>query len=109
MIRSLFAVLATALVATLVLAGCTTYKLWSVADSDQEKATVALFYDYRKYESPQVDERAGVEMARERCRDWGYPAAQRKSEDRQCLDGNELNCSRWRVIREYRCTRDSSR
>ena len=99
----------TILAAAFVLTGCTTYKLWSVADSDQDKATVALFYEYRKFESPQVDERAGVEMARERCRDWGYPAAQRKAEDRQCVDGDEPKCSRWRVIREYRCTKDNAR
>jgi YecR-like lipoprotein len=105
MSRSLFAVLA----AACVLAGCTTYKLWSVADSDQEKATVALFYEYRKFENPQVDERAGVEMARERCKDWGYPSAQRKGEDRRCVDGQEPSCSRWRVIREYRCSKDSAR
>lgn len=88
----------------LALAGCTTYKLWSVADSDRDTASVALFYEYRKFESPQVDERAGLQMARERCRDWGYPGAQRKGEDRQCVDGGEPDCSRWRVIREYRCT-----
>jgi hypothetical protein len=53
-----------------------------------------------------VDERAGVELARERCKDWGYPGAQRKGEDRQCLEGEESSCGRWRVIREYRCTGD---
>jgi hypothetical protein len=92
----------------LTLTGCTTYKTWSVADSDRDTATVALFYEYRKFESPQVDERAGLEMARERCRDWGYPTAQRKGEDRQCV-GDELNCSRWRVIREYRCTGEAKK
>lgn len=109
MSRSSSAIFAAAFAGTLGLAGCTTYKLWSMADSDQDKATVALFYEYRKYESPQVDERAGVEMARERCGDWGYPAAQRKSEDRKCVDGDELDCSRWRVVREYRCTKGSSK
>ena len=89
--------------ATSILAGCTTYKMWSVADSDEQARTVALFYEYRKFESPQVDERAGVQMARERCKDWGFPSAQRKGEDRQCIDGEEASCSRWRVIREYRC------
>lgn len=87
------------------MAGCTTYKLWSVADSDRDTATVALFYEYRKFESPQVDERAGVDMARERCRDWGYPNAQRKSEDRKCVDGSEASCAKWRVVREYRCSK----
>ena len=96
-----------AIALTLLLAGCTTYKVWSVADSDRDNATVALFYEYRKFESPQVDERAGVEMARERCRDWGYPNAQRKGEDRKCIDGEERSCSRWQVIREYRCTGDA--
>ena len=91
----------------LLLAGCTTYKMWTVEDSDRDNATVALYYEYRKFESPQVDERAGVEMARERCRDWGYPGAQRKGEDRQCIDGEEHACSRWKVIREYRCTGES--
>ena len=46
----------------------------------------------------------GVEMARERCHDWGYPGAQRKSEDRQCVDGVAASCAKWRVVREYRCT-----
>lgn len=94
---------ATAMTIIVLLAGCTTYKLWNVADSDRGTATVSLFYEYRKFESPQVDERAGVEMAKERCRDWGYPSAQRKSEDRQCVEGEASSCSKWRVLREYRC------
>src|SRR5919108_2483330 len=89
-----------------LLGGCTTYKLWSPGDSDQDNGIVRLTYEYRKYESPQVDERGGLEMARERCRDWGYPSARRKGEDRKCISGDEINCSRWQVIREYRCTRD---
>jgi len=85
------------------LAACTTYKLWNEADSDQDTGTVQLSYEYRKFESPQVDERAGIAMARERCKDWGYPNAQRKGEDRQCIDGEKSACGKWRVIREYRC------
>jgi hypothetical protein len=34
-----------------------------------------------------VDERAGISMARDRCKDWGYRDAQRKGEDRQCKAG----------------------
>ena len=92
----LFAVLA-------ALAGCTTYKLWTESDSSQDEGVVRLSYEYRRYENPQVDERAGVQLARERCRDWGRKDAQRKGEDRQCTDGTESDCSKWRVIREYRC------
>ena len=83
--------------------GCTTYKLWNEAGSDQDTATVNLSYEYRKFESPQVDERAGVEMARERCKDWGFPVARRKGEERQCLDGTPESCGKWRVIRQYQC------
>ena len=93
------------LVFAVILAGCTTYKLWNEAGSDQDAGTVSLSYEYRKFESPQVDERAGIEMARERCKDWGYPNAQRKGEDRKCTDGPESSCSKWLVTREYRCTR----
>jgi hypothetical protein len=98
------------LIITLLLAGCTTYKLWSEGDSDSDNGIVRLTYEYRKYESPQVDERAGVEMAKQRCRDWGFPAnAQRKGEDRQCLSGDEASCTRWLVIREFRCLREPAR
>jgi hypothetical protein len=94
------------LIAALALAsGCTTYKLWNEAGSDQDAGTVDLSYEYRKFESPQVDERAGTEMARERCKDWGYTSAQRKGEDRKCLDGTPESCGKWLVVRQYRCTK----
>ena len=85
------------------LAGCTTYKVWNYADSDEQTRTIAMYYEYRKFESPQADERQGVQLARERCKDWGFPSAQRKGEDRQCVEGEAASCSKWRVIREYRC------
>jgi hypothetical protein len=86
-------------------AGCTTYKVWDELDSDAQAGTVKLSYEYRKFESPQVDERAGIEYARERCRDWGYRTAQRSGEDRICIDGTRSDCSKWQVVREYRCSR----
>jgi hypothetical protein len=87
----------------LAVSGCTTYKLWNEADSDEQTGIVQLSYEYRRYESPQVDERAGVEMARERCAGWGFKSAARKGEDRICMDGLKSDCSRWKVVREYRC------
>ena len=85
------------------LSGCTTYKMWSEYDGGKEEGVLQLSYEYRRFESPQVDERAGIQLARERCRDWGFQDAQRKGEDRQCTDGVESDCSKWLVIREYRC------
>lgn len=87
------------------LAGCTTYKLWNEAGSDSDLGTVKLSYEYRKYESPVVDERAGTQMARERCKDFGFPNAQRKGEERECLSGTPEDCSKWLVTREYRCVK----
>jgi hypothetical protein len=89
--------------AVLVLCGCTTYKLWTEFDSEPGSGTIQLAYEYRKFESPQVDERAGLNIARERCADWGFKDATRKGEDRVCLDGDGQNCGKWRVVREYRC------
>jgi hypothetical protein len=91
------------LTVSIALAGCTTYKVWNSYDSDQDSATVRLAYEYRKFESPQVDERGGIGMAIERCKDWGYANAHRVGEDRQCIDGEKADCGKWRVIREYRC------
>ena len=101
-IADLLAVLAVAA----VIVGCTTYKLWTESAADSELGIVQLSYEYGKYESPQVDERAGVSMARERCQEWGFPDAQRKGEDRQCIDGMKTDCSRWKVLREYQCLGD---
>jgi hypothetical protein len=91
------------ILAAIALAACTTYKTWSQAGESEEEGVVSLSYEYRRFESPQVDERAGISMARDRCKDWGYKDAQRKGEDRQCLDGTPSDCSKWHVIREYRC------
>lgn len=91
------------LAAAAVIAGCTTYKLWTESETDAELGIVQLSYEYGKFESPQVDERAGVSMARDRCHEWGFPDAQRKGEDRQCIQGIESSCSRWKVLREYQC------
>lgn len=95
--------LLTTLAILVVAAGCTTYKLWTEYGGGPDEGVLQLSYEYRRFESPQVDERAGIQLARERCRDWGYKDAQRKGEDRGCIDGTETDCSRWRVIREYRC------
>jgi YecR-like lipoprotein len=91
------------LAAAVALAGCTTYKLWTESGSSEEEGVVRLTYEYRRFESPQVDERAGIEMARDHCKDWGFPDAGRKGEDRQCVDGSASDCSKWHVVREYRC------
>jgi hypothetical protein len=91
------------------LAGCTTYKLWTESGSDPDEGTVQLSYEYRRFESPQVDERAGLDMARQRCADWGFKSAQRKGEDRTCTDGLKNDCSKWKVTRKYRCLKDAPR
>jgi hypothetical protein len=98
-----------ALVLAAILLGCTTYKMWTEVSADRDLGLVQLSYDYRKWENPQVDERAGIQMARERCRDWGYRDASRKSEDRQCKDGTPSSCSKWTVTREYQCLRELAR
>jgi len=91
------------LAALAAVAGCTTYKFWTESDSNEQEGTVKLSYEYRRYESPQVDERAGLDMARQRCADFGRKTAQRKGEERECVDGTPSDCSKWRVTREYRC------
>jgi len=100
------------LAAIAVLAGCeavsgfNTYKQWEVASTDPDLGLVQLSYSYGRFESPQVDERAGTGIARERCANWGYRDAVRKSEIRQCAAGNDQNCSKWVVTREYQCLKE---
>ena len=94
------------LAALAVAAGCvTTYKTWTETDADREQGMLKLSYQYRHFENPQVDERAAIQAARERCRDWGYADARRKAEERSCVDGQQNDCSKWQVTREYACER----
>ena|SRR5688572_25624098 len=89
-----------------VLAGCTTYKFWAESDSDQQAGTISISYEFRRFENPQVDERAATTLVRDRCADWGFRnGATREGEGRSCIDGTNESCSRWRVTREYRCVR----
>jgi hypothetical protein len=87
----------------LAVAGCTTYKLWKESDADEQSGMIQLSYEYRNFENPQVDERAAVDMARERCAGWGYKNVGRNGEERICQDGTKSDCSKWKVVREYRC------
>lgn len=87
------------------LAGCTTYKLWSESDADEQSGMVQLSYEYRNFENPQVDERAAASLAAERCAGWGYASARREGEASQCVVGTKSDCSKWRVTREYRCVK----
>jgi len=87
-------------------AGCTTYKLWTETDSDERAGMIQLSYEYRRFENPQVDERGGIEMAKERCAGWGYATARREGEESTCLNGTKSDCSKWRVTREYRCVKN---
>jgi hypothetical protein len=89
----------------LAVAGCTTYKVWTESDADEQAGTIQLSYEYRRFENPQVDERGGIGTARERCAGWGYASAQRNGEHSSCIDGTKSDCSKWRVTREYRCVK----
>lgn len=89
--------------ALLSLAACTTYKVFTETDADQDAGWIKLSYEYRSFENPQVDERGGLGTARERCKGWGYPDARRGGEDRECIDGDKASCRKWRVTREYAC------
>lgn len=91
----------------LAVAGCTTYKLWTESDADERAGMIQFSYEYRRFESPQVDERGGAAMAKERCVGWGYASARREGEENTCIDGTKSDCSKWRVTREYRCVRNS--
>jgi hypothetical protein len=89
----------------LAVAGCTTYKLWTESDADEQAGTIQLSYEYRRFESPRVDDRGGNALANERCAGWGYTGARRDGDENTCVEGTKSDCSKWRVTREYRCIR----
>jgi len=59
--------------------------------------------------SPQVDERAGLDMARQRCADWGFKSGSARAKTASAPTGPKSDCNKWQVIREYRCLKDVAR
>jgi len=98
--------LATALVASMLLAGCATTKDWSATGGSRSDGVVRLSYEVGEFERPQLSESQGIDLATRRCQTWGYTGAEAfGGVTRQCSNGGGFGgCAMWVVTKEYQCT-----
>lgn len=93
---------------SLILVGCATaQKQWVPTGGSRADGTVRLSYETHAYERAVTDDAQGVQMARQRCRSWGYEDAEPfGGTTRQCQEQTTYGCSRMLVTAEYQCLGD---
>lgn len=98
----------TTLLAIALLAGCANTKIPEATGGSRADGTVTMSYTVTSLERPQVDWAAAKRGAEDRCRSWGYEAAERFGGWRQeCVAGGGLGgCNGWMVHIPYQCIGD---
>lgn len=85
--------------------GCATQKQWAATGGSRSDGVVRLSYEYGPFESPQVDEAAGLALAKQRCAVWGYTGAEAfGGVTQQCNAWTTSGCMGFLVTKEYQCT-----
>jgi len=99
-------VLVIAVIAALVLVGCATRKEWAATGGSRSDGVVRLAYEFGEFEKPQLNEQQAINLARQRCKAWGYSGTEAfGGHTRQCnQSGGFSGCAQWMVTKEYQCT-----
>jgi hypothetical protein len=88
-----------------VLVGCATTKTLQATGGSRSDGVVRLSFEYGAFENPKVDEAQAHEVARERCKVWGYSDADPfGGVTRICNQTGMYGCTAWLVTKEYQCT-----
>lgn len=96
--------------ALLTIAACATAKTYTATGGSRSDGTVRLSYEYGMFEQPVVDERQGLNVARQRCASWGYTGAEAfGGVTNQCTQMGSTGCLATLVTKEYQCTGNGGR
>lgn len=97
--------LALVLIGSALVAACATTKTMQAIGGSRSDGIVRLAFTYGMFESPRVDHAAGLQTATERCRVWGYTAAEPfGGATQQCQATGQYGCTQTMVTVEYQCT-----
>ena len=91
-----------------VFAGCMkrVSKNWAATGGSRSDATVRMSYEHSLYEIPEVNEQEALNLARARCKSWGYQDAEAFGGVMKICNGGRDgwgNCMNWLVTKEYQC------
>ena len=88
----------------LTLQGCAVQKELVATGGSRADGTVKMSYEFGLLEQPVVNIQKGQAIASERCKAWGYTAAEPfGGQTKQCNDFDTGTCNRWVVTVEYQC------
>jgi len=86
------------------LIGCMVQKAWIPTGGSKADATVRLAYEYKDFEIPQDNSSQALDLARERCRAWGFLDAQHFGGKHTTCNFQTVNgCESWLVTAEFQC------
>ncbi len=96
------------LTAIVILAGCaplpTATKTWTATGGSRGDGTVELTYWHNNWENPNISVAAGVPIAAQRCRAWGYETAEPfGSSVRKCNQPSQYGCIEYIVTATFQC------
>lgn len=100
-----------AVLAAFLLTGCVTTQTHQYQPVGGSKAdgriTMAFFYDDNMFYQHEVDDRAAMQEARRRCRNWGYAGGvEGFAALEQLSHVNEAGIRVMKVTREFQCLAD---
>lgn len=93
-------------VAVVCFSGCTTTRDWAATGGSRADGVVRLAYEQGEFETVNVSEQQGIDLAARRCASWGYEGAEAfGGSTRDCTQlGGFSGCARYRITKEFQCT-----
>jgi len=89
---------------TFFLFGCAVTKEYAATGGSRSDGIIKLSYEQRTFEVPNVNEQQGLNLARVKCKGWGYSDAESLGGiTRTCNDSGLTQCHQWLITKEYQC------
>lgn len=90
---------------TFFIFGCAVTKEYAATGGSRSDGIVKLSYEVRQFEMPNVNEQQGLNIARVKCKGWGYNDAESFGGiTRTCNDFSlTQQCRQWLITKEYQC------
>lgn len=84
--------------------GCSVTKEYSATGGSRSDGIMKLSYEFGQYEVPLTNEQQGLELARRKCKGWGYNDAESLGGiTRNCNEVGLSQCKTWLITKEYQC------
>ncbi|ROH79800.1 MULTISPECIES: YecR family lipoprotein [Lonsdalea] len=95
---------------TLLISGCLTTKELIPTGGSKADGTVRMGYSFGMFESPVIDPKQGMTLAKARCAAWSYSGAEPFGGfTSKCTQPSYSGCMQTTVTVEYQCTGETKK